>query len=514
MQVVDVIHNDDHTVDFTVKVDAETLAVELKKAARRVSKEVRIPGFRPGKVPYNIVEKSVGREALVWNMLENMGDDLYRDALDELEIKPYDMGEIKDINSEEAELAIIFSVPKSAEVDLKDYRNVRVDYEEPEVTEKQVDNALRGVVKNTAVTEAVERPAEVGDQLIVQIHSFFVDEDAEETEKEDAEGEEEHDHDHDHDHDHHNDDREPYVHEHDYSLLLEEDPEFDPFIPGFSKELVGAEAGETRTFTLTFPTDDEEYREELRGRSVEFEITVTKVNARIEPPYNDFAAVLASNGESENLEELREEVVRLLENMAEENTNETYLDKVLGEIIEGSAIAYPAAMVESYLDDMMKDMDNDLRRQYGLALDDYVNIVGQSKEQLREDRREQAIKNLENLLVMQELIDVENLYISDEDINSEIDKEISQYGDLAGSLREYFYGNAEMRNSLANRLASERIQKRVIDIAKGLEPAIGPDGVEADAETEGEDNAPAPEDDASDSAEASATEQADSDTSE
>lgn len=504
MQVVDVIHNDDHTVDFTVKVDAETLAVELKKAARRVSKEVRIPGFRPGKAPYNIVEKAVGREALVWNMLENMGDDLYRDALDELEIKPYDMGEIKDINSEEAELAIIFSVPKSAEVDLKDYRNVRVDYEEPEVTEKQIDNALRGVVKNTAVTEAVERPAEVGDQLIVQIHSFFVDEDAEEAKKEDEAGDAEHEH------DPHDDDREPFVHEHDYAVLLEENPEFDPFIPGFSKELIGAEVGETRTFTLTFPTNDEEYREELRGRSVEFDITVSKVNARIEPPYNDFAAVLASNGESENLEELREEVVRLLENMAEENTNESYLDKVLGEIIEGSDIAYPPAMVESYLDDMMKDMDNDLRRQYGLALDDYVNIVGQTKEQLREDRREQAIKNLENLLVMQEIIDAENLYISDEDINSEIDKEISQYGDLAGSLREYFYGNAEMRNSLANRLASERIQQRVIDIAKGLEPAIGPE----DAETEGEDNAPAAEDDASDSAEASDAEQADSDTSE
>ena len=510
MQVVDVIHNDDHTVDFTVKVDAETLAIELKKAARRVSQEVRIPGFRPGKAPYNIVEKAVGREALIYEMLDKMGDELYRDALDELEIKPFDIGEIKDINSEEAELKIIFSVPKVPEVDLKEYRNVRLDYEEPEVTEKQIDNALRGVYKNTALTESVERPAQVGDQVIVQIHSYFVnDEDSSDEKVEEVEDGEEHAHDH-------NDDREPYVHEHDYALLLEEDPELDAFMPGFSAELVGAEVGETREFTLTFPTDNEDYLEDLRGRSVEFEITVSKVNARIEPPYNDFAAVLASNGESENLEELREKVTELLQNMAEENTNETYLDKVLSEIIEGADINYPSAMLESYLDDMMKDMDNDLRRQYGLALDDYVNIVGQTKEQLREDRREQAVKNLHNLLVMQELLDVENLYISDEDINAEIDKEISQYGELADSLRGYFYGNAEMRNSLANRLASERLQKRVADIAKGLNPTIDPAVVEADdsTEDEGEDNAPAPEDNASESAEASATEQVDSDTSE
>lgn len=503
MQVVDVIHNDDHTVDFTVKVDAETLAVELKKAARRVSKEVRIPGFRPGKAPYNIVEKAVGHEALVHEVLDTMGDELYRDALEELEIKPFDMGEIKDINSETAELAIIFSVPKVPEVDLKDYRNVRLDYEEPEVTEKQIDNALSGVYKNTALTEAVERPAEFGDQVIVQIHSHFVDEDADtDNDDETEEGEEK--------------EREPFVHEHDYALLLEDDPETDPFIPGFSTELVGAEVGETREFTLTFPTDNEDYLEDLRGRSVEFEITVTKVNSRIEPPYNDFAAVLASNGESETLDELREEVVRLLENMAEEKTNDTYLDKILTEIIEGSDINYPPAMLESYLDDMMKDMDNDLRRQHGLALDDYVNIVGQSKEQLREDRREHAVKNLHNLLVMQELIDVENLYIGDDDINAEIDKEILQYGELADSLREYFYGNTEMRNNLANRLASERIQQRVIDIAKGLNPAIGPDVVEADDSTDdtGEDNAPAPEGEASESAEASDTEQVDSDTSE
>lgn len=512
MSVVDVIHNDDHTVDFTVKVDAQTLAVELKKAARRVSKDARIPGFRPGKAPYNIVEKAVGREALVWNMLESMGDDLYKDALDELGIKPYDMGEIKDINTENNELAIIFGVPKMAEIDLKDYRNIRVDYEEPEVTDKQIDNATRGVYKNTALTESVERSAELGDQVIVQIHSYFANDDAkseakdvEESAEDEAEApiaEEE---------------REPYVHEHDYAVLLEEDPEFDPFIPGFSAELVGTEVGETREFTLSFPTEHDDFHEDLLGRSVDFEITISKVNARIEPPYNDFAAVIASNGDSETLDELREEVVRLLENMAEEQTNEGYLDEVLAKVIEEAEINYPDAMLESYLDDIIEDMDKDLRKQYGLALDDYVSIVGQTKEEIRADRREQAVKGLQNLLVLQELMDAENLYISDEDINAEIDKEMVQYGELADSLRGYFYGNSEMRTNLANRLASERLQKRVVDIAKGLAPVIGPDNsVEADnsADVEGEDSAPASEGDASESAEASATDQVDSDTAE
>ncbi|MCI0712792.1 MAG: trigger factor [Chloroflexi bacterium] len=477
MEIVNVTHNDDHTAEMVVKLDKETLEQSLQKAARKISREYRFPGFRPGKAPYHVVEAAIGREAILAEVLEDLGDDMYREGLDKAAIEPYTLGEVKDINTDDGDLTITFTVAKRPVVNLKDYRDIRLDYEEDEVTDEQVNRGVEVVYNGLALTETVDRPAEFGDEVTITLHAFFAEEAQEGEEAQDEKDE----------HDPHSDNRDVYMHEHNYPVVLHVDEDLDAVMPGFSKEMVGVEAGNTREFSLQF-TGDEDIHEDLRGKVIDFEVTVEKVSARILPVKNDFIATLASDGELNTLEELTGRVRESVEENIRQNSEQKYLSKVLDELMERAEILYPADMLEDYLDRSLEDMDEGLRRNYGLTLDDYLRIADKTKEEIREERREQAEDDVRTMLLLQQVATEEELFLDEAQLDNAIDKELARYGELAGTLRNILF-QGEQRESFGSRVVSDRVTRRLISIAKGLNPPKGPDpeedeedGVSAKAE--------------------------------
>jgi trigger factor len=212
------------------------------------------------------------------------------------------------------------------------------------------------------------------------------------------------------------------------------------------------------------------------------------------PKKDDFAATLATDGQMNSMEELTAEVRKTLENNLKEVTEDKYLNQVIEKILEGAQISFPQAMLEDYLDRSVEDLDQSLRRRYGLTLDDYLRIMQQSREQVREMRREGAVKDMSTTLALQQVASDEELFLTEEQLDAEIEKHLSQYEpQFRDAVRSFYTG--ETRENFGSRLVSDRVTRRLMDIAKGANPAKGPDPIEetdADASASA-DTGPAPD---------------------
>lgn len=440
-------HLDNHTAEITVTVDTDRIEAARRKTAKRLAKKLRIPGFRPGKAPYQIVVNYVGEEALTVEAIEDISNDLYRDALDESGIEPYAMGEITDVKLEDG-VVLTFAVPKRPTVDLGNYREtLRVEFKEPTVSDEDIEKSLARTQENMALTEEVKRPAAMNDEVIMMsLRGVFVNEDPEAEE-------------------------EIFINQTMMKYLLLEDDNRD-LIPGFSQELVGLAEGDTKSFTLIFAEDEDD--EELRGRSVKFDVVMHQVNQTILPVVDDLMADIASDGELKTLEELRAKLREQILEHKQNDTNEAYTEDVIDALVEAATLAYPPAMVEDYLNDLMTELNEYLTERAGMKLEDYARIMDKPIEAIREDNRDRAIKRLQRSLALMTMAEHEKLTVTDDDILEEIHQQATMLGGEHASAFLEVLNTEEHRENTALTLINRKVLNRLTDIAKGLavdEPA-------------------------------------------
>lgn len=478
-------HLENHTARLTVEVEPERLEQAKQTAAKNLSKRLNIPGFRKGKAPYRILLNYVGEAAILEDAVEVLGNEIYPKALDESAVEPYGPGSLEDFKVEDKPV-FTFIVPLQPAVELNDYRSVSVDYTAPEVTDADVDRSVRSLREQQAVVEDSQEPVALGNRITAYVDGRLVD--GEETE-EDAE-EEEHDHDHEEgEHAHHVDDK-TVIHEHNAVITL--DDEGEP-APGFAEALVGAAVGDHREFELTYP-EDEKYGE-LSGKQVKFAVDIQKIENVTLPALNDdFAARVTAEEENPlSLLELRMRIRENLERSAEERARNEHSDKALTAIVEQATIKYPEAMIGEETERFLQRFDQDLR-QRGITLDDYMRIYRKSREDLYTDYRETAIRNIERALVLREVASLENVTVTDEDIDAEIERNASQFGMPVEDFRR-LYNEPAMRNLLLNDLLSRSVMDRISAIARGEAPEL------AAAPAEDEPSEPASEAPAGDTSE-------------
>jgi trigger factor len=482
-------HLENHTARLTVEIEPERLDKALRDAARRIAKKGRIPGFRPGKAPMSVVINLYGREYVLGEALDKLGNELYREALDSAEIDPYAPGNLEDVDEDGHKL--VFIVPKRPTVDLADYREIRLPYEVEEITDKMVDDAMENLLEGQAILEPVERPLQMGDQVtfehfeVVLLTSETDEEKAEdttETDESDAADDEPADDESADDEEPDNeltdeDEEEVLFHRHDYDLVLREDAERDLF-PGFSENLVGLSASDEKTFTLDVPDD---YGNEIvAGHTLRCDVVVKQVQARTVPEWTDALAARISEGEQETILELRIDVRKQLEERAAQIADSELANAALEKLVEGATIQYPEEVVQDYLSDILEDLDRNMRQQ-GLTLQDYMKITGRSEEDLREEYRERAVWRVERSLTLGELVRKEELDVSDDEITAEIDRMVEALGGEQASQFRQFLMMDQSRRDVSSRLVTDRAMARLVAIAKGEEPPTGPD-TDADRE--------------------------------
>jgi trigger factor len=371
---------DTHEALLTVEIDEQTTKKEMQKIARDLSRRLSIPGFRKGKVPYHVMVRRIGEDALRREVADKLIQEIYPEIIERAEIAPYASGGLEDL--ETTPLTYKIRIPLRPEVDLGDYRALRTSSEEVDVTEEEVDEALEEIRREQAVVELVERSAQLGDEVQVRVSSDVGDIVLIDQER--------------------------------ASLVLDEE---DVFItPGFIEAIIGMEPGEEKTFTLTL---DEEFEDEdLRGEEATFTVKLFEVYDRKLPELDDALASVV--GPFETIDELRDGLRERMIGYKQAQTKEAYMDELVEGLLDYAEVKYPPDMVDDEVERMVEEIRTSLQSEQGIGLEDALRLQGQTMSQLQEGLRPQAERRVEISLVMSEFIQHENLEVTQEHIQRKI----------------------------------------------------------------------------------------------
>jgi len=423
---------------LTVQVDEARVQDEMRKTARKIAKQMRIPGFRPGKAPYHVVQNWVGLEALRAESVDAITQQIYKEVLDQVEAVPFAPGSLDEMEMEP--LVMHFTIPLQPEVELGDYREVRVEAPVVEVSDEEVNEAMEAIQEKHALLEPADRPAQGGDVVIADFKA--VQDGAELINREGAE-------------------------------VWLDPKKLYPHIP-FVENVVGMSAGEEKSFEVDTSGDDdeEEEGEEQKPRLMTYNVKVHEVKSRYLPPLTDDLA--REEGDFESLLDLRVDVRKKLTDAAQQKADGEYVDQVFDKIREGATITYPLAAVENEIDLMIEDIEQRFSQQ-GWGLDDFLKIQGKNREGLREEYRPEAVNRLERSQLTIALVEAERLSFDDGEIDHLVDERLGQMGDMEEEtlqqIRE-MYTSGQGRMMMANDMMMTKFTERLKAIGLGEAPEL------------------------------------------
>jgi trigger factor len=380
--------NDTHQAEILVEIESERLEQEKRRAARKLARQVRIPGFRPGKAPYNIIARHLGEGQILNDALEQLVDVIYPEIIEEANIAPYGPGALEDIKLDAEPPTANFIIPLAPEVELGEYKDLRKAYEPPVIGAEEIDEFMEEMRSIRAELEPVDRAAEEGDMVRVQINATI-------------EG-----------------DEDPLINNQTYPVVVDKEAddvsEEWPY-PSFSRELLGLEKEAEKTTSYQFPDDHES--EELKGKTAEFSIEVLEVSARTLPEIDDDFA--KSLGSYETLDEYREDVQQHLESSRVRQYDSEYEDELLQSLIDNSSFKYPPEAVKDEIEVLQEQLEGRLGQQ-GLDLDTYKKSRSLDDEGLREELEPTAETRIQRSLILLEIAKAEAFELDQDRIQGEV----------------------------------------------------------------------------------------------
>jgi trigger factor len=422
---------EDCQVNVIIEMDAAETDKRLRQTARTISRQFNVPGYRRGKAPFAAIVRTFGREAIQQQAVEDWGQELYEEAIEEIEYQPYQVGELQDVEWDPFRMTVLLPIPP--EVDLGDYRSVRVPYEVEPVTEEQIDEYLASLQQEHAQWVPVERPAAMGDQVLLDLHA--------------SAGEVE------------------IMNNQEQEMLLEADVTYP--LPGFQEEIVGMSAGDDKTFTLMVPEDDDAI--DAAGKEATVKVLLHSVKEKDLPPLDDDLALLV--GDYDTLDDLKTGAREQMEVEALQRAESLYLDAALDAFIEAAtSVEYPPQAVDREADAALSQMESNLASS-GIQLDTYLGMMGKTREAYKQELYPAAEERLKKRLVLSEIVQSESLEIEDEEIEAEIERMIEMMGPQAEEMRDTLESPSG-RFMIMDDLMTNKAQERAVQIAKGEAPPL------------------------------------------
>jgi len=432
---------EDRIAKMTVELEPETLERFKHQAARKISEENRIPGFRPGKAPFGIVRRMFGDDLLSKKAIDILLDEVYPKALDEAELIPSGPGSLEEIISTDPP-TFSFLVPLLPEVILCDYHKIHKDYQLDGVTDEDIDRIIKNLQTNFSTAEPVDRAIKTGDLVSLKLKGTILKPD----EGQNAE----------------------FIKDSPHQVIVGGGSDIDsdnwPF-DGFSKKLIRLKAGEEKIFTYTYPKDFSS--EKIAGKKVEFNVTIQSIKILNLPEVNDaFAQTL---GDYANVEALRSSIqTRLKENQKQEY-DKKYFMEILGVMVQQSTIRYPANVLKDEMNELMEQLESDLAEQK-MDLETYLKVKNIDHEKYLEDEiKPAAKKRLERALVLNEFGLAEKISITKEEIEKSTlttMEELKQDPDFMKIQQGSKLKNIETTVTMntANRILNQRLMAHLIEI--------------------------------------------------
>lgn len=425
-----------------VRVDAQVDPTEvqrhLERTARRLGEDLRIPGFRKGKVPPAVIIQRLGRDAVLDEAVRDGMGHWYVQAVDEASIAPVGDPhlELDGLPDQGQPLSFSIEVGVRPTATLGEYKGMEVGRREPEADAKEVDDELEQLRERMAKLETVERAAQDSD-FVVMDFAGTVDGVA-----------------------------------FDGGTGTDQMVELGRgmLVPGFEEQLMGASAGDELTVEVTFPDGNEE----LEGRHAQFAVNVKDVREKLIPPLDDDLALEAAGFDS--LDELREDAASRLRDADEAKVAADFREAVLDAAVANASIEVPEALVEARALESFEQMLHSLSHQ-GITKETYLQMTGQTEEGLVEEARPQAEQQLRREAVIAAIVVAEAIEVSDDDLLEAVEplaeREELEPPKLLERLRSQGRLDA-LRDDLAQRRAIELIAEEATPIsveeaqAKGL----------------------------------------------
>lgn len=453
---------EDHQIRFSVEVEKQTLESARQKAARKISQRVKIAGFRPGKAPFNVIEKQVGSEAIKDEALEIVLDEMYPRVIEEAGIKPYGPGTLEKVHDDKDPHVFEFRVPLSPEVKLGDYKSIRLPFAEKPVTKVDVENVINNLRDQHAVLAPVQRAAQEGDIAYILMS-------AERTEPG-------------------KDGSRELLPERRYPVVVEK-AEVDtkdewPF-PGFSRLLIGLNLRDEKTFPHTFAADSG--YEDLRGQQANFRLRLEELKDRQLPELTDTFA--QSLGNYKTVADLHTEAEKQLAENFQRQQEDEFENRIIEKIIAVSQIKFPPQMLHHEIHHYIEDMQPDLAAR-GLDMETYLKTREMTEEQFEEEVSPRVEERMKKSLVIMEVSRQEKIEVAEAEVEGLVQERISRLSQSvsADDIRKLLA--KENLQTVVSRTITEEVIKRTLarlrSIAQGQaesEPESKPEPETEEKET-------------------------------
>lgn len=424
MKVVDREELPERQLLLQVEVEAEALGESFDKAYRRLASRTNIPGFRKGKAPRPVVERYLGREAILDEAIEVAVPQAYREALTEQEVEAFDSPQIEIVQKE----PLIFKavVPLRPTVELGDYKSLRTPPIPVEVTDDEVGEVLNQLRAGLSTWLVVERGADFQDRLQM---------DAVATRN-----------------------GEPFLEQKGFGFIPVKGSMMP--VPGFSEAILGVRAGEEKEFSLSFAADHEDPR--LADSEFQFRVKAHQVEERQLPPVDDeLAKRLGDQYQTlgELQEAIRKELIRNKENEARQRLEE----EVLARIIAEATVEFPPVLVQDEVNHLLREEDARFRDR-GDRLDLFLRRVGKTEEELRAEAEPVARERIRRALVINKAGETEATEVTEADVDAEVERMAEANPAQADEVRRAF-GQEAQRHSLMHSLYNQKVLDRLVEIA-------------------------------------------------
>lgn len=400
MNVKSIEKTENSTATVVLEVEKAQFQAALDKAYRKVKNDIYIPGFRKGKAPRKIVEGMYGANVFYEDAINLMFPELWAEATENADLKVVGNPSVSDLNVEDSgNLVLTVEAGLYPEVTLGEYKGIEAEKPAAEVTDEEVDAEVKKLADRNATVETVERAAENGDTVVIDFEGFVND-----VAFEGGTGANQ-------------------------NLKLGS----GTFIPGFEEQLVGVSAGEEKDVNVTFPEDYG--ATELAGKPAVFKVKVHEVKATNTPELDDeFAKDVSETADT--LEDLKKELREKLEKEKAENAENAFKNAVMETAIKNMTVTIPDAMVEAQLDDIMQQYAMSMQ-QSGFSLEQYAQMMGTTVQGVRESQRASAISQIQNTLLLEKVAEVENIEITDEQVEESYKQMAEQYEMEIEKVKEY-----------------------------------------------------------------------------
>ncbi len=399
-------------VALTVEVGADVFEAALEKAYRKQRGQINMPGFRRGKAPRKMIERMYGPSIFYEEAVNEALPDAYEAAVKEqdLQVVGYPQVELESVGAEGFTFKATVAV--YPEVTLGQYKGLEAPKAPVVVTGEDVDHRLQEMQERNSRMVDMDRAAENGDIANIDFEGFLNGEPFD-----GGKGE-------------------------NFDLTLGS----GSFVPGFEEQVVGMSAGEEKDIDITFP---ENYHENLAGKAVVFHVKVNAVKVKELPELDDEFAKDVS--EFDTLDELKTDVRAKLVSEREEAGQRAFEDTLMGKVAEGITADIPDAMVESQAEQMVRNLENQMRAQ-GISKEQYMQMMGTDEDGLKAQAMGPALEQVRMELAIDAIIKAENLEVTDEEVEAEYTSMAGRYGMEAEQIKQYMDSGIVREQVLRNKV--------------------------------------------------------------